>query len=182
MDTIKENYEILYSREDIYRINQEYDRLRDEMMKEPESWNRKKCQYTQKKFHSYMKNLRCVCSEFSREYAHRMSREFCRAKELDELSIDYFSQEEWDCITLLCGDWYAFYCKYYFIGYREKELEDKLRYTENELRQCRKKIGIQAKEIESLENSREMQTGKKVLVIPKLIEKCIRKFTERQDD
>lgn len=180
MDTDKRNDSVLYDREAVYQVNKEYDRLRDELMKDPEVWKKKKCQYTQKKFHSYMENLGHVCSEFSREYAHRMSREFCRAAELDELSIDFFTQEEWDCITLLRGDWYAFYCRYYLVGHREKELEEKLRYAQEELKQCRKKLGVQQRALFEYESSQELKLGRRCMRVVNFIKKITARIRRKQ--
>lgn len=83
------------TKEDIWEINKEYDRIRDDLMDDPDPsvWERSKADYTQKKFDSYKKKLCSLSGEQRSEFETRFQREMVRAIELGELDRNSFGPQ-----------------------------------------------------------------------------------------
>lgn len=106
------------NREKVYCMNVEYDFIRNIFMQKgnEERWERFKGYYHYKKFFNYEFTLRRIGKEFKREYVERMSREFVRAKNLDELDWDLFTPRSRKRLETLMDNPESYYRIYIVFG------------------------------------------------------------------
>lgn len=143
------------NREKVYCSNIEYDYIREILMKDPEIWEKFKYMYSLKKFHNYVFTLGRIGDEFKKEYIERISREFKRAKEKDELKAEVFGGGEWEKLQFLIKDPASFYAKYYLQTDQNRSL---------------------ANRVKELETSTTFRVGKVIMFIPVSIKKLIKKL------
>ena len=141
------------NREKVYCSNVEYDYIRDLLMRDPAVWEKFKYMYTVKKFHNYRFTLSRIADEFKKEYIQRISQEFKRAREKDELKPNLFSSKEWENLMFLIKDPDGYYVKYYLQSARERSLE---------------------KKVNDLEKSTSLKVGRAIMFIPIKIKKLFK--------
>ena len=83
------------NREKVYCINEEFDYIRELLLRDYEVWERFKTMYWFKKYHNYMGTLRRIKAEYKRDYLKRFSEELRRAEALGELDKALFSKASW---------------------------------------------------------------------------------------
>ena len=81
--------------EPIYRVNIEFDRLRDRLMEDPDCWEKFKYSYWQRKYRCYQRQYQNAPSAVRKEFGERMGREFKRAMQLGQLREADFSSRDW---------------------------------------------------------------------------------------
>lgn len=84
-----------------YAINIQFDRIRDEIMKNPDQWKCCQSAYWHEKLACYQKVSSLLGPEVKKEFADRMQREFRRALRLDQLQQADYSCEDWEKIHAL---------------------------------------------------------------------------------
>ena len=62
----------------------------------------------------------------------------------------------------------------------EKELEEKLRYAQEELKQCRKKLGVQQRALFEYESSQELKLGRRCMRVVNFIKKITARIRRKQ--
>ncbi len=142
------------NREKVYCCNIEYDFIREILMRDHKIWEKFKYMYSLKKFNNCTFTLSRIGDEFKKEYIERISKEFKRAEEKGELSINVFSAIEWEKLQFLIKDPMAFYNKYYVQTRREVLLE---------------------KRVKELETSTTYRVGKAIMFIPIKLKRIIKK-------
>lgn len=160
------------SREKVYCINQEYDHIRELLMKEPALWERFRYMYWFKKYHNYMGTLRRIAPEYKHEYVLRFAAEYKRAMSRGELKQKVFSKNDWANITSLISDPEEYYLKRIYPASIDPTLCEWL----DEMAMENQKLLIEIKKIRS---SWTFRIGKGVLFIPGNIKKIISKGRRR---
>lgn len=94
----------VHSTEKVYCMNVEYDYIREILMEHPETWERFKYVYWVKKFSNYGATLARIGNEYKREYIQRISAEFNRAEQLEELKKSEFPSNKWEELRFLMKD------------------------------------------------------------------------------
>ena len=154
------------SREKVYCMNIEYDHIRDIFMQKgnEERWERFKYHYNLKKYHNYVFTLGRIGQGFKKEYVERISREFRRARDLEELNMELFTQEEQKRLTLLIENPEEYYRKYWAASAGST--------GQSELDKAQKRI-------RELETSTTYKTGKAVIAIPVKTKNLAKKLAKK---
>ena len=144
------------SKEKVYCMNVEYDYIRDIFMQpgNEELWERFKGYYNKKRFGNYEVTLSRISDEFKPEYVNRISKEFKRAEELDELDMSVLSNLQKERIAFLIKYPHEYYLK-------------------NVLNQS--KDGDAANKLAEIEASTTYKVGKIIMFVPKKIKNLIRR-------
>lgn len=100
---MSEDVELPAGCEEIYRVNIEFDRLRDRLMQDQQPWEKVKYRYWQRKYHSYLFQYQHAAPAVRKEYGARMRREFKRAMQLGQLRKADFTAGEWKHIQTCCA-------------------------------------------------------------------------------
>ena len=147
------------NKEKVYCMNVEYDYIREIFMQKgnEELWERFKAYYNYKRYFSYTFTIGRISDEFKREYVERISKEFKRAQDLDELDMNVFTPRTRERINLLIKDPNGYYQKYAL--FEGKSTADQVRKLERELNEVRK--------------STTFKIGKAVMFLPRSIKKKI---------
>lgn len=118
---------------DLYKINKDYDFLKDQLIKDYKLWKMIRGIYTYRKFTAYKKHMQQIENNDRIPYLRRISAEFRRAKELDELNLDFFDQENLFVINeiMMNPDHYFEYT--YKMTEKEKKYEQECERLKNEL-------------------------------------------------
>lgn len=99
--------EIISGREEAYAISRAYDRIRDVLMEDPETWKAFRSLYWQKKYDSYSQVAALLDETLKTEFLTRMGHEFKRAVQLGQISQEDFYAAQWKMIQTLadraCG-------------------------------------------------------------------------------
>jgi len=93
----------------VYCMNVEYDYIRELTIKYPEKWKALQGIYWFKKYHNYLFTLERISDEFKKEYCHRFSAEFRRARQLGELDMSVYTSNEKKIIKCLIENPDTFY-------------------------------------------------------------------------
>lgn len=151
------------NKEKVYCMNVEYDFIRDIFMQKgnEELWDRFKYYYNYKRYFSYTFTIGRISDEFKREYVERISREFKRAKELDELDMNVFTPRTRERLNLLIKDPDGYYQKYAL--FEGSSATDQIKKLERELSDVKK--------------STTFKIGKAMMYLPRSIK---RKFAKRK--
>lgn len=151
------------NKEKVYCMNVEYDFIRDIFMQKgnEELWDRFKYYYNYKRYFSYTFTIGRISDEFKREYVERISREFKRAKELDELDMNVFTPRTRERLNLLIKDPDGYYQKYAL--FEGSSATDQIKKLERELSDVKK--------------STTFKIGKAMMYLPRSIK---RKFVKRK--
>lgn len=154
------------SKEKVYCMNIEYDHIRDIFMRKEnrELWEIMKGYYNLKRFHNYMFTIGRISDEFKKEYVNRISAEFKRSQELDELDLSIFSPKEREKLALLIKHPSDFYLKYALFDTDVNKLMRKNEKLE--------------KKLEEIKSSTTYKAGRVVMFIPIAIKKLIKKMTK----
>lgn len=155
------------SKEKVYCMNIEYDHIRDIFMQKEnrELWEVFKGYYNVKRWHNYMFTIRRISGEFKKEYVERISAEFRRSQELDELDFSLFSPVEREKLALLMKQPSDYYLKYVLYG------------SESKLVRKNEKL---EKELKNIKSSTTYKVGKAVMFIPIRIKKLIKKLLKKR--
>jgi len=78
-----------------YAVNLEFDNLRDQLMQNPSLWEENQYRYWFFKYQNYRYVYDRIDGPLKEEYRNRMGQEFKRAAQLEQLSKDDFSNQEW---------------------------------------------------------------------------------------
>lgn len=100
------NTEILANREAVYAENVKFDHLRDRLMQDWECWQNARYLYWRRKYDACQFVSRHLDPSVKGEYQKRMSREFKRAMQLNEIRKEDFSIREWLEIQRMVGQSY----------------------------------------------------------------------------
>ena len=130
-----------------------------------ELWEIFKGYYNVKRLHNYMFTINRISEEFKKEYVERISAEFKRSQELDELDFSLFSPAERVKLTILIKQPYDYYLKYVIGNGNSKEVQ-KLTAENKKLK----------KKLKDIETSTTFKVGKIVMFIPIKIKKLIKKM------
>lgn len=144
-------------------MNVEYDFIRDIFMQEGNEklWERYKAYYNYKRYYSYVFTIGRISDEFKKEYVERISKEFKRAFELDEIDMSVFTPLAQERLSLLVKDPNGYYQKYAL--FEGTSSTDRIKQLERELSEVRK--------------STTFKVGKALLTVPRSIK---RKLTKRK--
>ena len=82
-------------RESAYAIHREYDRIRDILMEDQETWQRFQGIYWYRKFHSCREVWNRLEDSLKREYLDRARREYMRAMQTGQLDRTLFTAADW---------------------------------------------------------------------------------------
>ena len=147
------------SKEKVYCMNVEYDFVRDIFMQKgnEELWERFKAYYNYKRYFSYTFTIGRISDEFKREYVDRISREFKRAQELEELDMSVFTPRTRERLSLLIKDPDGYYQKYAL--FEGSSTADQIRKLERELNDVRR--------------STTFKIGKAMMFLPRSIKKKV---------
>ena len=160
------------SREKVYCINQEYDYIRELLIKDPVLWKRFRYMYWFKKYHNYMGTLRRIAPEYKHEYVLRFAAEYRRAKSRGELNRKVFSKNDWANITSLMFDPEEYYLRRIY----PETIDPTLCEWLNELAAENQKLRL---EVEQIRRSWTFRIGKAVLSVPRNMKKIISKGRRR---
>ena len=147
------------NKEKVYCMNVEYDFIRDIFMQKghEELWERYKAYYNYKRYFSYTFTIGRISDEFKREYVERISREFKRAQDLEELDMSVFTPRTRERLSLLIKDPNGYYQKYAL--FEGNSATDQIKKLERELSDVKK--------------STTFKIGKAMLFVPRSIKKKI---------
>lgn len=87
--------EIISELPDAYRMNLEFDVLRDQLMQDQKTWEKSKYLYWRTKYDCYQYVYSRLEDCIREEYLQRMRQEFKRAMQLEQLRKEDFTDEEW---------------------------------------------------------------------------------------
>lgn len=148
------------STEKVYCMNVEYDYIKGIFMREEnqEIWDSFKGYYNLKRYNNYMFTISRIADAYKREYVERISREFKRAQELDELNWNVFTAKQADKLKVLIKNPDDFYMKYVLYG--DEPYKSMKRYK---------------KRTKELESSTTYKVGKAVMFLPISMKKLIKK-------
>ena len=147
------------SREKVYCMNVEYDFVRDIFMQKgnEELWERFKYYYNYKRYFSYTFTIGRISDEFKREYVERISKEFKRAQDLEELDMNVFTPRTRERLSLLIKDPNGYYQKYAL--FEGGSAADQIKKLERELSDVKK--------------STTFKIGKAMMFVPRSIKRKI---------
>lgn len=149
------------STEKVYCMNVEYDHIRDIFMQKgnEELWERFKYYYNLKRYHNYMFTITRISDVFKKEYVERISKEFKRSFDLEEMDISLFSAKEREKLLLLVKDPEGYYQKYaLFEGMGETA---QIRKLERQLNDVKK--------------STTFKVGKALMFVPRTLKQNLKK-------
>ena len=148
------------STEKVYCMNVEYDYIKGIFMREEnqEIWDSFKGYYNLKRYNNYMFTISRISDAYRREYVERISKEFKRSQELDELNWNVFSPNQVNKLKLLIKNPDDFYMKYVLYG--DEPYKSMKQYK---------------KRTKELENSTTYKVGKAVMFLPSSMKKLIKK-------
>lgn len=151
------------NKQKVYCMNVEYDFIRDIFMQEGNEklWERYKAYYNYKRYYSYVFTIGRISDEFKKEYVERISKEFKRAFDLDEIDMSVFTPLAQERLSLLVKDPNGYYQKYAL--FEGTSSTDRIKQLERELSEVRK--------------STTFKVGKALLTVPRSIK---RKLTKRK--
>lgn len=86
------------SKEKVYCMNVEYDHIRDLLMQDRELWEKFQYMYWWCKYRDYCFTYNRIDDSCKEEYLFRMQQEFKRARQLEQLRKEEFTQNEWRMI------------------------------------------------------------------------------------
>lgn len=149
------------NKEKVYAMNIEYDFIRDIFMQKgnEELWDRFKYYYNYKRYFSYTFTIGRISDEFKREYVERISKEFKRAQDLDELDLSVFTPKTREKISLLIKDPSGYYQKYAL--FEGGSASDTIKKLERELNEVKR--------------STTFKIGKAMLFVPRSIKRKLKK-------
>ena len=151
------------NKQKVYCMNVEYDFIRDIFMQEGNEklWERYKAYYNYKRYYSYVFTIGRISDEFKKEYVERISKEFKRAFDLEEIDMSVFTPLAQERLSLLVKDPNGYYQKYAL--FEGTSSTDRIKQLERELSEVRK--------------STTFKVGKALLTVPRSIK---RKLTKRK--
>ena len=151
------------NKQKVYCMNVEYDFIRDIFMQKGNEklWERYKAYYNYKRYYSYVFTIGRISDEFKKEYVERISKEFRRAFEVDEIDMSVFTPLAQERLSLLVKDPNGYYQKYAL--FEGTSSTDRIKQLERELSEVRK--------------STTFKVGKALLTVPRSIK---RKLTKRK--
>ena len=147
------------NKEKVYCMNLEYDFVRDIFMQKgnEELWERFKYYYNYKRYFSYTFTIGRISDEFKREYVERISKEFKRAQDLEELDMNVFTPRTRERLSLLIKDPNGYYQKYAL--FEGGSAADQIKKLERELSDVKK--------------STTFKIGKAMMFVPRSIKRKI---------
>lgn len=152
------------NKEKVYCMNIEYDHIRELFMQKgnEELWERFKGYYNLKRLHNYMFTLKRIADEYKKEYVQRISAEFRRAKQKEELDFSIMTVVEQEKLAFLIKDPEGYYVKYV------------LEEHDRKMDRLEKKNAKLEKEVEGLRNSTTMKVGKMIMYLPIKLKKVLK--------
>lgn len=117
--------------EEIFSVNIEYDRLREELIQSQTLWEKSKAQYWQKKYHSYSRTLDTLEKKYQKDFLIRFGAELKRGFLKKEFDSSIFSKEEWKQIQWIMDDAKGYYLIKYASREERKRPENRVIYLKN---------------------------------------------------
>ncbi len=154
------------STEKVYCINQEYDYIKNILMRDRQLWERFHSMYWFKKYHNYMGTVWRIAEKYKKEYILRFSGELKRGIALGELDRKVFSDASWNNIRSIVENPEQYYLtRIYPMSMNQKVFEriDELEIQNQKLRD----------EIKRIRSSKSFRLGKALLFIPGKIRKVL---------
>ena len=99
----------------VWAMSREFDFIRDILMRDEDVWSRFKYFYWRYKYWSYNFTESLIENKFKHDFIMRVSKEYNRALESEELSVKVFSVREWSKIQVII---------HYPEGYLKKHCQD----------------------------------------------------------
>ncbi len=151
----------VHSKEKVYCMNVEYDYIREILMKDREIWERFKYMYWFKKQANYMSTALRIGDEYKREYIHRFSQEYNRAREMGELDRELFGQKTWEELEFIMKDPDGFY------------------YNVLLMEQSNQEFKALRKRLYDVENSTSWKLGYFLTAVPRNIKEALKRRRRR---
>lgn len=93
----------------VYSMNVEYDFIESLLRPQSALWDRFKSMFWLKRYHNYMFTLGRIDVSCAEEYCERFSRDFLKARELNELDESVYLADEWESVNKVIDNPKAFY-------------------------------------------------------------------------
>ncbi len=154
------------STEKVYCINQEYDYIKNILMRDRQLWERFHSMYWFKKYHNYMGTIWRIDEKYKKEYILRFSEELKRGIALGELDRKVFSNASWNNIRSIVENPE----QYYLTRVYPKSMNQKVFERIEELEIQNQKL---RDEIARIRSSKTFRLGKALLFIPGKIRKVL---------
>lgn len=154
------------STQKVYCINQEYDYIKNILMRDRQLWERFHSMYWFKKYHNYMGTIWRIDEKYKREYILRFSEELKRGIALGELDRKVFSNASWNNIRSIVENPE----QYYLTRVYPKSMNQKVFERIEELEIQNQKL---RDEIARIRSSKTFRLGKALLFIPGKIRKVL---------
>lgn len=155
------------NREKVYCINQEYDYIKDILMKDPKLWERFRHVYWFKKYHNYIGTLWRIAEEYRYEYLMRFSEELKRGIALGDVIPEIFSKKTWNNIQRMVENPEHYYKMCVYPRTINQQVFKRITKLEEENQNLKQ-------EIKKIRSSKTFRLGKLLLGGPSVLKKKLR--------
>lgn len=155
------------SKEKVYCMNQEYDYIKNILMKTPELWERFRDMYWFKKYHNYMGTLWRIADVYKKEYLLRFCEELKRGIALGELKETTVSKTSWKNIQSMIKDPEQYYLTRVYPASMSQKVFERMEELSIENQALRD-------EIKKIRSSSSFRVGRFLMDIPIRFRKLLR--------